>query len=76
MNLLAENYKLSIVIPILNKRDNIEPLISSIDKALPDKCCPYEVIFVDDGSRELLDEYIKQKPSVRKVFRTDYKELN
>lgn len=80
MNPIAENCKLSIVIPILNKRDNIEPLISSIDKAVPEKCCPYEIIFVDDGSndgsRELLDEYIKQKPNVRKVFRTGYKDLN
>ena len=54
--------ELSVVITVLNERDNIEPLLAEIRKAL--KAINYEVIFVDDGSadgtqkkiRELADE--------------------
>lgn len=76
----TENHKLSIVIPILNERNNIKPLITAIHKALPADLHPYEIIFVDDGStdgsRELLDEYIQEDSSIRKLFRTGHKSLS
>ena len=37
---------LSIVIPTLNERENIEPLLSLVTTTLPDT--EWEVIFVDD----------------------------
>ena len=40
--------ELSVVITVLNERDNITPLIGAIREALKD--LDYEVIFVDDGS--------------------------
>jgi dolichol-phosphate mannosyltransferase len=41
---------ISVIIPTYNERDNIAPLLERIDKALSG--CPYEVIFVDDNSRD------------------------
>jgi glycosyltransferase involved in cell wall biosynthesis len=40
--------ELSVVITVLNEKDNIKPLLAEIRKALVD--IDYEVIFVDDGS--------------------------
>jgi len=42
--------KLSLVISVFNEEENIKPLIESIDHALSG--LDYEVIFVDDGSRD------------------------
>jgi glycosyltransferase involved in cell wall biosynthesis len=41
---------LSVIIPVMNERDNIALLIERIADAL--KGIPHEVIFVDDGSRD------------------------
>lgn len=41
---------LTIVVPILNERDNLEPLLSLVGTALGDM--PWEVIFVDDDSSD------------------------
>jgi dolichol-phosphate mannosyltransferase len=40
--------QLSVVIPVMNEKENITPLIKGIEKAL--KNYSYEIIFVDDGS--------------------------
>ncbi len=37
-----------IIIPTLNERDNIAPLVKRIDRALSD----YEIVFIDDDSRD------------------------
>jgi len=42
---------LSLVIPVRNEADNITPLIAEIRAAL-DGRCDYEVVYVDDGSRD------------------------
>jgi len=47
---------ISIIIPVMNERDNIYPLLSSIAKAL--KTTKYEVIFVDDGSTDATPQEI------------------
>ncbi len=43
---------LSLVIPVFNEEESIEPLLAEIDAALPLLGGPAEVIFVDDGSRD------------------------
>ena len=44
--------ELSIVIPVFNEEENIVPLIREIDQALaPDRGC-YEIVVVDDGSKD------------------------
>jgi dolichol-phosphate mannosyltransferase len=42
--------ELTIVVPTLDERENIIPLVEKIDAALPDTT--WEVIFVDDDSRD------------------------
>jgi len=42
--------RISVIIPTYNEKDNIAPLLSRVDKALAD--CSYEVIIVDDDSRD------------------------
>ena len=43
---------LSIVIPVFNEEENIEPLIREIDGALAPMGKSYEIVAVDDGSRD------------------------
>ncbi len=43
---------LSLVIPLYNEQDNIEPLYQDLTEALEALNKPYEVIIVDDGSKD------------------------
>jgi glycosyltransferase involved in cell wall biosynthesis len=43
---------LSIVIPILNEKENLEPLFARLGEALEGLNCGYEIIAVDDGSTD------------------------
>ena len=40
---------LSVVIPVYNEQDNVQPLAEEVVAALQNKL-PYEIIYVDDGS--------------------------
>ncbi|GIK23651.1 MAG: glycosyltransferase family 2 protein [Rhodocyclaceae bacterium] len=42
----------SIVIPVYNEAENIEPMVREIQAAFQGKAEPYEVIFVDDASSD------------------------
>ena len=44
--------ELSIVIPVYNEEGNVEPLIQEINGALRFLEKPYEIVVVDDGSRD------------------------
>jgi len=50
---------LSVVLPVFNERENLEPLAARLWPVLEQSGEPFEVVFVDDGSRdgssELLD---------------------
>ncbi len=50
--------KLSLVIPVMNEEDNIKPLYEQVYKALDG--IDYEIIFVDDGSKDKTIEFIKE----------------
>lgn len=43
---------MSILVPLLNERENLEPLLTKIQQALAPLGKQYEVIFVDDGSTD------------------------
>lgn len=43
---------LSIVVPLQNEEDNVEPLFAELEGVLADMDLDYEIIFVDDGSRD------------------------
>ena len=42
--------ELTIIVPTYNERENVRPLIDSLDRAL--QSVSWEVIFVDDDSRD------------------------
>ena len=49
----AENeIRYSIVIPLYNEEDNVRPLYSGIVAAMAELSGNYEIVFVDDGSRD------------------------
>lgn len=50
--------KLTLVISVFNEEENIRPLIEKIDESL--KEFDYEVIFVDDGSKDSTLEQIRE----------------
>src|SRR6516165_8984640 len=58
---------LSIIIPTLNERENVEPLLASLAAALP--YTAWEAIFVDDDSQDGTAEYVRdlarRDPQVR-----------
>lgn len=60
---------LSLVIPAYNEADTIEQTIDGIDENVVDACESYEIIVVDDGSRDGTSEVLKrlsaERPDVR-----------
>lgn len=46
------NIDISIVIPLLNEEENVEEAYKQVKLALSDMGRPYEMVFVDDGSRD------------------------
>lgn len=59
---------ISIVIPLYNEVDNIEPLCQAIIGVMQDRS--YEVIIVDDGSTDGSTEKLKEWCSLRSNFRS------
>lgn len=60
--------ELSVVVPVHNEADNIQPLVSEIEQAL-ERSCEYEVVYVDDGSTDgtlaVLLDLAKRTPRLR-----------
>jgi glycosyltransferase involved in cell wall biosynthesis len=50
----------SVVVPIYNEHDNIEPLYESLHGVLSGLACAYEMIFVDDGSTDGSGQRLRQ----------------
>ncbi|MBI3556988.1 MAG: glycosyltransferase family 2 protein [Deltaproteobacteria bacterium] len=63
---------ITVILPVFNERDNIRPLLSEIEQALAPIHRSYEIIAVDDGSRDgsaqLLEELAREKPNLNVVF--------
>ncbi len=68
--------ELSVVVPLLDERDNLRPLHDQIKQVLHGRYA-YEIIFVDDGSGdgsfEILTEFHQADPNVRVIrFRKNF----
>src|SRR5688500_8652627 len=50
---------LSVVIPLFNEQDNIPPIYDELSAALNELGLDYEVIVIDDGSRDASFERLK-----------------
>ena len=63
--------ELCLVIPVLNERDNIAPLVACVDAVLGG--IGWEIIFVDDDSRDgtrvAIAAVARQHPNVRLLHR-------
>ena len=63
--------QLSVVIPIYNEEAGLAKLFARLYPALDALGCPYEVIFVNDGSRDasasILSDQFRQRPDVTRV---------
>ena len=72
------NPELSIVIPVYNEEPGLPALFARLDPALDALRVAYEVIFVNDGSRDrsaaLLREQFQRRPDVTRVvlFNANY----
>src|SRR5437773_8326663 len=58
----------SVVIPLFNEQDNVLPLYSRVIQAMREVSDSYEIVFVDDGSRDqtlkVLSEICEEDPRV------------
>ena len=63
--------KLSVVIPVYNEEAVLPALFGRLYPALDALACPYEIVFVNDGSRDkspaLLREQFQRRPDVTRV---------
>ena len=63
---------LSVVVPIYNERDNVQPLHEALTFAMQQLGRSYELVFVDDGSsdgsREVMRRLATDDPHLRLVF--------
>src|SRR5262245_22005144 len=51
--MIGRHGMLSVLIPIKDEQDNLRPLYRRLCEALDPRCSPLEIVFVDDGSRDL-----------------------
>jgi undecaprenyl-phosphate 4-deoxy-4-formamido-L-arabinose transferase len=64
--------QLSVVIPVYNEEDGLQTLFDRLYPALDQLGIPYEIVFINDGSRDrsaaILREQFQQRPDVTRVI--------
>lgn len=64
--------KVSIVVPVYNEEENIEHFAASVRSAMEPLGYDYEILFVDDGSkdasREILIGLEREEPNIHAIF--------
>jgi len=67
----AETPEISVVVPLFNEQENVPELHRRLVQALDFLGEPYEIVFVDDGSRDqtprLIDELQEADPNLSVV---------
>ena len=74
---VGDSIDLSIVVPIMNEEGNIQILYDQIQDAMKKLNQTFEIIFIDDGSRDkslaIMKDIAKKDPGVRVIqFRRNY----
>src|SRR5262249_34688372 len=68
---IADPIRYSIVVPLYNEADNVRPLYARIVDTMAELSTDYEIVFVDDGSRDgtfkVLSEICDDDPRVLAV---------
>lgn len=69
--MVSSQKNLSIVVPVYNEAPNLRPLYSELVRTLDTLKHKYEILFVDDGSKDdsakILCEIAKEKPNVKVI---------
>ena len=65
----SRDMDISVVLPIYNERENLLPLLDEIERALAATNKRFEVIAVDDGSRDGSGEILRQEVARRPYLR-------
>jgi len=68
---------ISVVIPLFNEEESLPELVAWIEKVMNDNHCSYEIIMVDDGSKdnswEVVESLQAKNPAVKGIkFRRNY----
>ena len=67
----------SVVVPVMNEAENVEPLIAEIQQAFAkDKARRYEIVYVDDGSTDTTLDVLRRLRSTVTVLRVVVHEQN
>jgi len=74
---MSKKIDISVVIPLYNEEESLPELFAWIARVMNENNFSYEVIFVNDGSRdrswEVIEELASQSPNVRGIkFRRNY----
>src|ERR1044071_4544165 len=66
-----DTMELSIVIPVYNEEENVEPLIGEIETVMASAATNYQIVAVDDGSKDrtfaVLTELHRSRPRLKIV---------
>jgi glycosyltransferase involved in cell wall biosynthesis len=62
---LFSNHQLSIVVPMYNEVDNVEPFVTAVHEALASYPYPWELIIVNDGSRDGTQKALDEQACLR-----------
>ena len=75
--MIESKIDISIVVPLFNEEESLNELETWIAKVMNDHSFTYEIVFVDDGSKDaswsIIEKLVAQNPSVRGIkFRRNY----
>lgn len=70
---MENKIKYSIVVPVYNEEDNVQPLFQEIKEVMNSLNEPYEIIFVNDGSSDSTHQKLKALFPIKIIaFRRNY----
>lgn len=61
----SPSHRLSIVVPMYNEVDNVEPFVTAVHNALDSYPHPWELIIVNDGSRDGTQQALDKQAELR-----------